>query len=156
MLLDLSENEVWESNDLEEFSADSCEILPPSLPVFTATVESVRATSLLRWLLVYLLSLQAKYCIPDSGIDMLLHFLSIFSILGRFSPIVAIMAESFPKSKYLAQRQMGIDVCFTKFVLCPKCFKIHMFKDTWQKVGSCQVINHCSFVRYPNHPYLSR
>ena len=125
--------------------------------MFTATAESVRATSLLRWLLVYLLSLQAKYCIPDSGIDMLLHFLSIFfSILGRFSPIVAIMAESFPKSKYLAQRQMGIDVSFTKFVLCPKCFKIHMFKDTWQKVGSCQVINHCSFVRYPNHPYLSR
>ena len=88
---------------------------------------------------------------------MLLCFLHIlFGIVGQFSPVVAIMANTFPKSKYNAQKAVGIDISFTKFVLCPKCFKRYDFKDTWQMVDSHQLINNCSFVLYPNHPHRSR
>lgn len=156
--IDYSEEEVWESDQVEEFSPDLSAGMPPSPPVFnTASPESLRAASLLRWLTMYLLSLQAKYCIPDSGIDMLFRFLYIFfSVVGRFSPFVATIADAFPKSKCVAQKHLEIEVCFTKYVLCPRCFKTHLFKDSWEKVGSRQVSKHCSFVPYPNHPHLSK
>ena len=41
-----------------------------------------------------------------------------FSVLGRFSTFVAILADIFPKSRLVAQKHMGIDASFTKFVLC--------------------------------------
>lgn len=158
IFVDISENEVWESEEVEDFSANSCEISAPYLPSFNGTTEeSVRATPLLRWLLIYLLSLQVKYAIPHSGINLLFHFLYVFfSLVGCFSPFVKIIADAFPKSKHTAEKHLGINVSFTKFVLCSKCFKRHMFNEVWHKVGSHQVTNYCNFVRYPYHPILSR
>ena len=73
----------------------------------------------------------------DSGIDVLVHFLQIFfSVLGRFSTFVAILADIFPKSRLVAQKHMGIDASFTKFVLCLRCLKRYLFKDSWHHIGS--------------------
>ena len=156
---DNSDEEVWESSEVDDFNDTSAGSgMPPSTPTFNnASPDSIKASCLLQWLVMYLLSLQAKYTIPDSAIDMLFRFLYIFfSILARFSPFVAIIAGKFPQSKCVAQKYIGIEVSFTKFVLCPTCFKTHLFNDTWQKVGSLEVSKRCTFVHYPNHPHPSR
>ena len=155
--IDISEEEIWENGeDVEDQSADVSPI--PDLPVFnTASSEHVKAISLLKWLIIFLLSLQSKFHISDSGIDMLLSFLRLFvSIVGQFSTFVAVMAELFPKSRLMAQKFLGIETSFKKFVICPKCFKCYLFKDCWCQLGSNQITKYCDFVRYPMHPHTSR
>ena len=44
---------------------------------------------------------------------------------------MAILADIFPKSRLVAQKHMGIDASFTKFVLCLMCLKRYLFKDSW-------------------------
>ena len=69
---------------------------------------------------------------------------------------MAILADIFPKSRLVAQKHMGIDASFTKFVLCPRCLKRYLFKDSWHHIGSNQISKHCTFVQYPHHPQQSR
>ena len=132
--------------------------MPPNPATFNDdSPDQVRAASLLQWLIKFLFSFQAKYYIPDSAIDGLFHFLYVFfSVLARFSPFLSFVAKICPKSRYMAQRYVGVESSFTKFVLCPKCFKLHSFENAKEKVGSQETSKRCDFVQYPNHPHLSR
>ena len=49
---------------------------------------------------------------------------------------MAILADIFPKSRLVPQKHMGIDASFTKFVLCLRCLKRYLFKDSWHHIGS--------------------
>ena len=76
---DNSDVEVWETDEVEDLmvNTDTSVEMPPSAPTFNnSSPESFKASSLLQWLVMFLLLLQAKYSIPDSAIDVLFHFLN--------------------------------------------------------------------------------
>ena len=70
----------------------------------------------------FLLSLQAKYYIPDASINLLINFLFIFiSVTGRFSTFMKCLANIFPKSLSLLLKMVKAGQDYTKFVIVQVC-----------------------------------
>ena len=158
LCVDIDEQEVWENeSDVENdvISQENEVICQPSFN--SESSESSRASSLLHWVIIFIFSLQAKYYISDSAIDVLFKFLYIFfSVLGRFSPFVAALSSDFPKSRCFARGRLGSKAKFRRYVVCRRCFSLSSFEDSKEKTGSRESSKRCSFVAYPKHPQLSR
>ena len=61
----------------------------PAQPSFSTSKEYSNAQSLVKWVVGFLLILQAKYHIPNAAIDLLIKFMfALFCVLGRFSPLI--------------------------------------------------------------------
>ena len=145
---------MWEDDEIvERFDSPQA----PSLPELKPGLDSQRAASLVLWLVGFLLSLQARYYIPDAAIAMLFKFLSVFfGVIAKFSPFIATLASMFPKSTHIALQSLQYDNSFTKFVTCPKCWKLYLFQECFEKSGSKEISKCCSCIEYPNHPQPSR
>ena len=136
--------EVWEESD--ESSSEECPELPNEVNR-TCTIES----AVLSWLLIFILRLQAKYYIPDVAIQCLIRFLHIlFSVLGRYSPVIANIASKFPRSLYYLRKQYSSGQEFKKFVVCLKCNTIYGYQECIEYNGSTPVTRNCFNRHYPN------
>lgn len=155
ILAELDEEEVWDESSSDELQGDSSS--SPALPEFISSAhESQRACSLMMWLLGYILTIQAKYYIPNAAIDAMLKFLYIFfSILSRFSPFFNPILEVFPKSLYSLYKLVHYEDSFNKFVVCPKCETIYAHEQCFENIGSQRRSKNCSKVKYPNHPFVT-
>lgn len=128
-------NEIWEDdvNDGEFHSESSSEV-----PSFDGSPDNQKAHSLRRWLVGFLLCLQSKFYISDAC---LINFLHVFlAVMGKFSPIVAVIAQQFPKSLYNARKSLGVEVTYTRYVSCPKCFKLYLYKKSMQKKAHTSIV----------------
>jgi hypothetical protein len=153
--------EVWEEEDNDDSDGvdlDQSQDLPMCQPSFSGKSSEIsRASSLLRWLIIFIFSLQAKYHISDHAINVIFQFLYIlFSVFARFSPSLSFFAETFPKSRCLAHGHFGTTAKFLKYVVCPKCFSLYSLEESKQKIGSREISKRCTFVAYPMHPQISR
>lgn len=120
-------------------------------------METQRADSLISWIVGFIVSLQARYYIPDAAIDKLFIFLYVlFNVIGRFSPFMLLLSSKLPKSSYLAKKFLGLNKPFTKYVVCPKCWKLYLNEDAIEKTGSQLLTKRCSFIAFPNHTVRSR
>lgn len=153
-----SEDEIWEDeSDTEMYflgDNDKAPLLPSYLDVSS---EKQKVNSLIKWLLRFLLSLQAKYYVSDAVINKLLSFLSVFfGVLGRFSPFVECLSKQLPLSSLAAHKCLGHEQKFTKYVACPKCWKLYLYEEAVEQNGSLQNSKLCSYIKYPHHPWPSR
>ena len=152
--IEVDDEEIW-----DESSSDELEDGPtsPSLPAFiSSTRESLRAYSLMMWLLGFILVIQAKYYIPNAAIDVMLKFLYVFfTVLNRFSPFLNPILKVFPKSLYSLYKLVHYEDNFNKFVVCPKCETIYSHEDCVEKIGSQRHSKKCSNIKYPNHPFVT-
>ena len=130
----------------------------PIMPSFdTDTRESSSATSLVSWLLIFLLKLQTRYFIPDAALKLLIKFFSIFfTVLGQFSPFIKTIKNFFPKSLYDVKNYVNLNNSFRKYVICPKCKVIYSYSDAKITVRTEEESKLCTNVLYPDHPYSSR
>ena len=143
--------EIWEEEDYDEPDISTHRDALPLLPVDLATPPN---NPIVTWLVGFLLLLQARHYIPDSAMNALLKFLCVlFSVLGRFSPVIASMASAIPSSVYSLGRAVGNSVGFMKYVVCPKCHKLYKLSDCISQVGARQSSTLCTFIQFPNHPY---
>lgn len=65
------------------------------------------------------------------------------------------LPNTFP-SLYNARKSLGVEVSFTKYVSCPKCFKLYLYEKAWQRTGSQINSNCCNCIHFPNHPQCSK
>ena len=93
---------------------------------------------------------------PYTALNLLLKFLyTIFCILGRFSEFVSDMAAHFSATVYQMKKTLPIAHRFTRFVVCPKCWKLYRYGECVLSAGSRRSSRTCNHVRYANHPYHS-
>ena len=130
---------------------------PPLPPVVTSSTETQSQKALVSWIVGFLIHLQAKHYVPYSALSMLLKFLyTLFCVLGRFSAFIAGIVPLFPLTLYHLKKGLPFTHRFTRFVVCPKCWKIYEYKDCVLVRGSARSNKVCSHIRYPNHPFPSR
>ena len=124
------------------------------MPVDSLHVESLSSQSqiLSKWILHFLMLMQARFKLSDLVISSLLKFFSIlFTILGKFSNVPADIAKLLPSSLYSA-KLLEKQVKYTRYVACRKCHKLYYFNDCLEGSSNSKVSKCCSFKRFPNHP----
>ena len=149
--------EVWE--DLDEGLSYELDFepasVPPSLPD-AIPIESQSQKALVMWVVGFLIQLQAKHYIPDNALNMLLKFFyTFFCILGQFSGFVSTMFAHFPSSLHQLKKTLPFSHQFTRFVVCPKCWKIYHYGECVVLSGSRRSSQSCKHIKYPDHPYHS-
>ena len=152
--LECDGEEVWEESSADELQQDDL----PSLPDFESdTSQTQSAKALILWMLGFLITLQAKYYIPNAAVDVLLKFLYIFiSVLSRFSPFLKQICKQFPKSLHSLYKIIQYEDSFQKYVICQKCSHLYKRDECIETVGSQKKSKSCVHIKYPLHPHASR
>ena len=106
-------------------------------------------TTLLQWLVYFLLLWQATCKISDNGLEWLLRvvfqFLHVMGITCK-SEYVCQLAAMLPSSLYLL-RQFVDFKCdnFVKFAVCPKCASVYQLENCTRHVGGQIVSSLCTY-----------
>lgn len=139
-----SDGEDEESNEPnDESTASQQGLTPPSLV-------------LLRFMVIFLLSWQALFRIPNIAIDFAFKFISI--LLHKLSDLVEsnklrLLAETFPTTVLKAHTFQGISrEKYQLLVVCRKCHSTYDYNTCLKTSVDQRNIATCSFVRYPRHP----
>ncbi len=157
---------VWELSDADsdlhnDMSVDSVAVsnaTPSPNPTFQESMEFRSAQSIVQWIVGFLFILQSKYHLPNSAIDFITHFIAVLlCVLGKFSPFVRHVQNSFPPSLHIMRKKCAGYINFHKYPICPKCRSLYnCYEECVEKSGSCWTSKHCSHVDIPNHPHQSR
>ena len=145
--------------DMQMTDKGICNTPGPAIPdIPSESQEYKSAHSLFRWIVGFVIVLQAKHHIPNTAIDLLIKFFHVlFCILGTFSTFAGYLRRLFPPSLYLMRKHNFPDCSFIKFPVCRKCFKVYKsYDDCIEVIGSQRQSKHCDFVAFPNHPQLAR
>jgi hypothetical protein len=127
-----SEDKFWKDIPGDVLDQDTSS--PTPLP----TPETKRSklhfvTSLLQWLLYFLLIWQGICHISDYGLAWLLKFLfQFFRALNIHvsNSVIEELIAVFPTSLYMLRQFLKIDRDdFTKYVVCPKCYKCYEYGE---------------------------
>ena len=131
----------------EDVSIEDADIPPLELdPEHTQDPTEVDITI---WWIVTLLSLfQTQFYVTNRALTWLLNFLFvIFHYLGRYSAIIASLAQKFPQSfhhQYSSLMPMIMPKnSFHGQAVCRKCEAVYAFDECLTMVGSRTTVNHC-------------
>lgn len=144
---DISEDEhydIWSNED--NIDDDS---IPQPVESVESESPSSQSIALSKWILYFLMLMQAKFKLSDVVVSFFLKFFTVFlSILGKLSKQPADIASLLPSSLYSAKRENQVH--YVRYVVCKKCHKVYYLKDCLQGTGP-QRSKCCSFIRFPNH-----
>ena len=99
---------------------------------------------------------QMTFVVSDNCIEVLLkivgYLLSMLQ-LALQSNSMANIVEMYPNTLHRARKLVGFDKDnFSKFVVCPKCTKLHTYEQAYAIVNGRKESRLCGYVMYPNHP----
>lgn len=152
---DSGDLEIWDDGD--DLLEDITTISTPSPPIFCHSTQQKNVHAIKMWVIGFLLSLQSKFYIPDSSINLLIHFFFVFiSVTGRFSAFMKQLADVFPRSLSTVLNLVKDEQFFTKFVVCRKCHALYDYADCQEKIGSRTESKGCTNTPFPNHPHHSK
>ena len=122
----------------------------------STTSYSKTATSLVKWIMIFVFFLRFKYSISNAVTTVILKFFkTLFTILGRFNELCKKIADVFPGTLHLVRTaEQGLQVNhILRYVVCPQCYSIYQQeKCTNERPGDRQLISKlCSFRRFPMH-----
>lgn len=143
--------EVWEG-DVEEFLQDVADDEPlPEPPRRNLPTQAL--TTLLQWLVYFLLLWQATCKISDNGLEWLLQlmfqFLHVMGITCK-SEYVCQLAVMLPSSLYLLGQFVDFKRDnFVKFAVCPKCASLYQLENCTRHVGDQIVSSLCTYIYKP-------
>lgn len=126
---------------------------PPPLPVAQHCQTSLqKVNSLVFWFVYFLLIWQATCHLSDNGLAWLLKFfVSWLKVLGVeiSNEVFENLLLSFQASLYLVRQFLNLDRDdFNKFVVCPKCTKLHKYDSCLEMINNRQVAKKCSNKYY--------
>ena len=103
------------------------------------------------WLCHFLAQLQKKHYVPDAVIELLLCFLvGFFSVIGKLSPQLSKISQSFPSTLYKMQQLVCPPTSFARYIACDKCYKIYEHGECIKKVGTLEIPKLC-MQKHLNH-----
>lgn len=149
--------EEWINNE-DESNRFMQDIGEDSEPEDVASVQDLPPQSLaiVRWLTLFLLSLQAAYRLSNRAVNYLFRFLAtLFSVLARYTSEFN-LAQSFPSTLYLAKKRFLNKVKFLRYIVCRKCFNVYKISDCIEGPVRSPRSKVCPFQPYANHPHRSR
>lgn len=118
----------------------------PDLPVSRQSSTNTEGKDLVSWIIIFLLHLQAKHCIPDAAMNYLIKFLWVFLfVVGRYGSFAANIAITFPKSLYELCQRYNLAQRFKKFVVCAKSTSIYEQSECMEIVGSTLKSRKCTY-----------
>lgn len=129
--------EIWHTDENFDEMLSGIDQLSP-LPVETVQIEPLSSQSrvLSKWILHFLMLMQAKYKLSDLVISSFLKFFSVLlTILGSFSNISADIAKLLPSSLYSA-KSLDNQIKYKRYVACRSCHKLYSFQDCIEGSGS--------------------
>ena len=135
---------MWDEDD-EDDEVDNDE----EINVITL---SSSAQQVLKFIVLFILSWQAIFRIPNVAIDLVLKFFNI--LLHKLhdytgSAKLRDIADVFPSTLLKAQTFQSImRDNYVKFIVCPKCYCTYHHDDCFASQNS---LTKCSFVRFPKH-----
>ena len=79
---------------------------------------------------------------------------AFFSVLANYNLISGLIASSFPASLYLFFKSLDMTEThkYIKYVVCIKCHKLHLHKNSFRKFAGSIDTKSCDNVTSPNHP----
>ena len=132
----------------EDFDAENIGV--PALPRQNQASTSSEC-SLVSWLVLFLVRLQARHYLPDVAIACLLKFLyTLLVIIGRQSVFVANMAKQFPCSLHCLRKYWNVNDDFVRLVVCRKCYSVYEKDCCVEKCGSKIISKVCSYRDHQN------
>jgi len=138
---------VWEGA-VEELLQDVADDEPLPEPARHNT-STQALTTLLQWLVYFLLLWQATCKISDSGLEWLLRFVFQFlHVMGITckSEFVCQLAVMLPSSLYLLRQFVDFKRDnFVKFAVCPKCGSLYQLENCSRHVGDQIVSSLCTY-----------
>ena len=145
--------EVWSDSD----NADECEVTesPPGSQQDTSPASAspidASSRSLVKWLLVFFLMLQAHFHLADRVVNFIFIFLKrFFIVLGHLYGPCAVLGVELPATLYKAKRAYknshDHNVCFCKFPVCKRCGTVWKYDDCFDGHGIYQKAKLCSYV----------
>ena len=134
---------MWDSSDDEELSD-------------TLNVTNNSTLPFIRFIVIFLLSWQSIFRMPNSALNVLLKFISVVLLKLRDitkSNFLTEVADIFPNSLQKAQCFESINRDdFRKLIVCPSCHTTYENDDCFS--GHNAPLLYCSYVRYPRHPQV--
>ncbi|SMN01766.1 hypothetical protein SPONN_25 [uncultured Candidatus Thioglobus sp.] len=110
---------------------------------------------LLQFIVLFLLSWQAIFRIPNVALDVAFKFFSI--LLNKLSEFcgtnLRAVAAFFPETLLKAyQFQHIVRDNYQQLIVCSECYSTYEYTDCLSKENPARNIRFCSFVRFPKHP----
>ena len=109
---------------------------------------SKKMTSLLQWLVLFILLWQANCKISNNGLEWLLRFLFQFlHLVGTtcHCEYIVKFCTMFPTSLYVLRQLVKLDRDdFVKYVVCPNCLSLYDPGDCTQRIGGRIVAKCCT------------
>jgi hypothetical protein len=135
---------VWNTSDEED--DESCDVSTLSTP-------SLR---MLKFIVLFLLSWQAIFRVPNIALDVAFRFFHILlNRLNEFcgSEKLREIAVYFPETlKKAHQFQFVTQNDYEQLIVCSKCYSTYEHDECLSQVAAARNIKSCSFVRFPKHP----
>lgn len=137
---------MWENSD-DEVVDDYCE--------HDLSTISSSTLQVLQFIVLFLLSWQAIFRIPNVAIDLAFKFFNVLLVklsgyLGstKLNELVAI----FPNTLLKAQKLQSIERDdYQTLIVCPKCCCTYEHEDCLTMKNRCGRITNCTFVPFPKH-----
>lgn len=150
--------EIWEESCPDSETENENAAPPPDMPQFSHNdAEKQHCMCLSKWLMRFLLILQAKFRLPDKSMDYLLRFIYTFlCIVGTFSSFIKMLVRELPPTLHIIHKKVGLPNSFKKFIVCTKCSSIYEYKDCVNRITSVAASKHCTYIAYPHHPHLQK
>lgn len=139
--------EVWEVSDDDE---DDPQQSPDTLTISSSSLQ------ILRFIVLFLLSWQAIFRMPNVALDIAFKFFSI--LLNKISVLCGTVnlkeiATFFPDTLTKANKfQCILRDNYQRLIVCSKCYSTYEFNDCLSKENAAGNIKSCSFIRFPRHP----
>ena len=142
--------EFWEESDQDmdpEFS-DCSSVAPSELEddVYGPTPEDPEEKAIVRWIVAFISLFQTLHVIPDRAIAWLIRFISILlHHCSRFAPKLQNIVVALPQSLHLRNKLLlnSSSPNITKYVVCPYCHSLHLYRDVCVKRGKTSLQKKC-------------
>ena len=150
--------EIWDDEEASEVSMD-LEYTTNYDSAWSVDIDNQSKPFIMVYWIVLFLSLWAMhFTINATALENLLHFIkAFFQLCGKSTPLFSSLAFLLPSSIYkLYQIQNTKKDNFIKYVVCPACFSIYHYEDSYEMKHGKKVSKKCTFVEFPNHTHRSR
>ena len=115
-----------------------------------------RSLALSQWFIRFLLNIRAKFYIPDNALNLLIKFIYAFiTIISNLAPNIKYLVKELPSTLYTMRKKISLATSFKKFTVCTKCLQIYDYDQCIDRTILASRSKQCSYIKYPNHPYLS-
>lgn len=154
MFLSTEEIEHWTEQDLDmdadfiEESENRSDIISREDISREETDVDGEQRAITWWVVMFTCVFQTLHCLPNRAVQWVLQFFfCLLTVLGRYSTVVAKLAEGFPRSIYLRGQYLKDNLLVPKvehMVVCTVCHSLYSFKDCFEKKGTLAVPRLCS------------